>query len=255
MSILVQEVNNRMLSRLDAENSDRYLFQQDIMPAINGAQEWIITALNPFFSSKKFSSEGLREITYTQIWQTNKFSRISFDSTQMPGPLWTILGVYPKPITNKQAGSIQQTDPSLSVLRKDLSFISSAESAQRLTAEDWNINSNNIFKAGNTILTAELGYYGYRDFSNYTSTSYSGGTGLREICIRPDVPNELVAVEYLKYPTQTTLITDSLDFPESMTEFIVERALEFISYKMGDNTSIFQISEMETKRLLSLLSQ
>jgi len=254
MPILVQEVVNRMASRLDAEDSDRYRFEQDYKPSINGAKDWIVTALNPVFSSDKFSSEGLRELTYTRIWQANKYSRISFDPLAMGHTLWTILGVYPNPVLNQNASGVSQTDPSLSLLRTDLSFISSEESAQRLTAEEWNINSKNIFQAGNNILKGELSFYGYRDFSNYASTTYTGATGLREIAIRPDVPNQLVGIEYLKYPTQISLITDTLDFPESMTEFIVEKALGYIAYKQGDGTNIFQITEMETKRLLALIS-
>lgn len=254
MSILVQEIKDRMASRLDAEDSDRYLFDQDYKPAINGAQDWIVTALNPMFSSKKFSAEGLREITYTRIFQTNSFSRISFDQAALGHSIWTIIGVYPEPIVNAPFSILPPTDNSKSLYRNDLSFISSNESAQRLTAEEWNINNRNAFKAGNTILNNSLSFYGYRDFSNYASSSYTGASGTREIAIRPLVPIELVAVEYLKYPTQTNLITDSLDFPESMTEFIVEKALNFLSYKQGDRSTIYSVTEMESKRLLALIA-
>lgn len=255
MPIPVQTIVDRVASRLDAENSQRYLFNQDYKPAINGAQEWIVTALNPEFSSKKFSTEGLRELTFTQVWQTNKYSRVSFDSTKMKGPLWTIIGVYAKIKTDRAAGASPQADPAKSVLRDDIAYISSDESAQRLTAEEWNINSKNVFEAGNNILKNELSFYGYRDFSDYTSKNYSGATGFREIQIRPDVPNELVAVEYIKYPKQVATINDTLEFPESMTEFIVEKALNFVAWKIGDQTNMFGISELETKRLLALIAQ
>jgi hypothetical protein len=39
-----------------------------------------------------------------------------------------------------------------------------------------------------------------------------------------------------------------------MTEFITDRALNFISWKMGDQTNTYGVSENETKRLLALLA-
>jgi hypothetical protein len=254
MSILVQTVVDRLASRLDAEASDRYDFDLDYLPAINSAMEWVVTALNPYFAAKKFSAEGLRELVYTRIFQTNAFSRVSFDPAALGHPIWSILGVYPNPVCNKGAGAMPQTDPAKSLYRNDVSFISSDGSCQRMTAQDWNNNVNNSFEPGNQILTGQLSFYGYRDFSDYSSTSYSGATGFREIGIRPNIKSGLVAVEYIKYPTQIALITDSIGFSESMTEFITDKALNFVSWKQGSGTDTYGVSENETKRLLALLA-
>ena len=51
--IAVQTVVDRMKSVLDAEGSDRYLFDQDFKPAINSAIDWLVAVFNAAFSDKK----------------------------------------------------------------------------------------------------------------------------------------------------------------------------------------------------------
>mgnify|MGYP003489322172 FL=1 len=59
MAILVQTLVNRMAAKLDAEGSQRYLFDQDYKPAINESMEALITMLNSAFAENKLTPEGL----------------------------------------------------------------------------------------------------------------------------------------------------------------------------------------------------
>lgn len=253
MPILVQEINNRCLSKLDAEGSDRYLFNQDIKPAINAAIEEVVTWFNAAFAAKKLTPESLRELTKVRVWQTNSFSRVSFDAHVVGDTLWTIVAVYPEIKTNRPSMSASAPSSSAeSKFRPDISFVSSKKSAKRLTHEEWNQNSENAFMPGNTILAGAMSEYGYLDFANYTSTSYVK-TDKAEIQIRPDVSNKLIAIAYLKYPTPVASIGDSIEFPTSLTELITEIALNKISVKQGDQTNLFGITSQNINRLISLI--
>lgn len=253
MPILVQTITNRMAAKLDAEQSDRYTFDQDYKFSINEAIEQLVTIFNQAFGENKLTPEALRELVKIKIWQTNMYSRVSYDPVDTGHPLWSIIAVYPEPKLNKAAAGSPDPDKAKSKLRKDLSFISSEKSAKRLTHEEWNQNSKNVFMAGNTILKGELLEYAYLDFGDYTSSSYSGATNKVEITIRPDVPGKLIAIAYLKYPDQINLISDSIEFPESLTNLIVDMSLQNISYKQGDSTSLFQLTDRNISTLVNLI--
>lgn len=252
MPILVQEINNRCLAKLDAEGSDRYLFDQDIKPAINSSIEEVVTWFNDAFANNKLTPESLRELVKVKVWQTNKFSRVSFDSASVGHSLWTLLAVYPEIKANRNLAASPAANDAESKFRPDLSFISSVKSAKRLTHEEWNQNTQNAFMPGNNILKGSLSDYAYLDFADYTSNTYSK-TDKLEIQIRPDVPNKLIAMAYLKYPSPITNISDSIEFPTSLTELITEIALNKISVKQGDGTNLYGVTTQNINRLISLI--
>lgn len=254
MSILVQTVVNRMAAKLDAEGSDRYLFDQDYKPAINEAMESLITMFNNSFAENKLTPESLRELVKVKVWQANKFSRFSYSASETGHALWTILAIYPKPVVNKGvSGGAPLGDDSTSKYRDDLSYVSSKKSAKRLTLEEWNENDENAFMPGNNVLKGALSDYAYLDFADYSSTSYTGNPGAYEVQIRPEIPGELVAMAYLKYPTQVVNIGDSIEFPESLTDLITDLALQFIAYKQGDQTTLAIMTEKNITRLVNLI--
>jgi hypothetical protein len=253
MAILVQTINDRMLSLLDSEDSDRYLFNQDIMPAINGAMEILVTMFNEAFAANKLTPECLRELSKVKIWQCNQYSRFSIDPADIGGEIWTITSIYPLPVTNQGASSATPTDKSESQFRGDLSFVSSNYSCKRLTLEEWNTNALNIFTPGNDLLKGGLQDYAYLDPNDYTSTSYTGNPAQIEYTIRPAIPNGLVAVGYVKYPKQVALISDSIEFPQLLTDLIVDLSLSKISFKQGDQTSLYGVTSQYINRLVSLI--
>ncbi len=254
MPISVQTIHNKILADLDAEGSDRYTFDQDTKFAINSAMEILITWFNSAFGDKKLAPEVLRELVKVKVWQASQYSRISFNSSDVGHDFWTIFGVYPKMESNKGNSGTSTTNKSQSKFRKDLSFLRSKKSAKRLSFEEWNQNSQNAFMPGNNILIGSLVEYAYLDFADYSSTTYdAGGNDKVEIQIRPDIPGELVALAYLKYPNQATLLSDSIEFPKSLTELISEIALNKISFKQGDQTTLYGVTTQNINRLISLI--
>jgi len=254
MAIPVQTVVTQMNSALDSEGSQRYLFDLDFRPAIHYGMEMIQTALTSVFADTKAPAEALRELINTRVWQTNDYSRFSFNPADLNNEkLWTILSIHPEALTI-EAGTI---DPLIlgatSKVRLDLTFKGSEYSAERLTFEQWNQNSKNIFLPGNTSITGALKRYAYLDFSSYVSNNYNPA-GTYEVEVRPGVSRKLVGMRYLKYPVMPALITDTIPFPDSLTNLIVDSALSFVAKKQGDNSTLLQVSEMDIKKILGSFS-
>jgi len=249
--IAVQTVVDRMKSVLDAEGSDRYLFDQDFKPAINSAIDWLVAVFNGAFSDKKLSEEDLRELVKTTIWQANSFSRINFDETALGYKVWTILGVFPEPTTYPEAVAPALSTPEESVFRSDLSFVDSQWSAKRLTIEEWNGNRGNIFTAGNETLLNSLKSYAYLGHGGYESSNYNAGG--EEIQIRPNVPGQFVAVAILKNPSKIDVISDDIELPAPILDLLFQKALNFIAYKQGDKTSLFAVTAADISTLVKLM--
>jgi hypothetical protein len=254
MPISVQSIVERMNASLDAEGSDRYLFDQDFKPAINSAIEWAVSVFNAAFAEKKISPEQLKELVKVKVWQTSAYSRVSYDPAAVGHNFWTIIAVYPQIKTNRPTSILQSTDPSKSFFRPNMSFIESGKSAKRLTLEEWNINRNNPFKPGNVLISSQgLLEYGYLDFADYTSTTYNGNAVPFEIEIRPSVPKQLIGMAYLKVPTLISTINDSVEFPDSLRNVITECALNYVATKQGDGTTLWGITEKDVDKLVGLM--
>lgn len=247
--IPVQTIVDRVTSILDAEGSDRYLFDQDFKPAINLTKDWVVAVFNKAFADKKLSEENLKELVQTKIWTTSTFSRIHIDPAVVN--VWTILGIKPKP-TVYPSTSIPTVGgtPDASTLEAGVSYISSDFSARRLTVEEWNENKNNIFEAGNNITTVSFTEYAYLNQGDYSSSAYSTAG---ELEIRPDISTEFVGITYLRYPADVTLIGDNIEFPQTLTDIIVNKVLNYISFKQGDRTNLFTVSGQEVATLAKLM--
>lgn len=249
--IAVQTVVDRMKSVLDAEGSDRYLFDQDFKPAINSAIDWLVAVFNAAFSDKKLSEEDLRELVKTTIWQANSYSRIRFDETALGYKIWTILGISPEPTITPATIPPSLPSPETSVYRSDLSFIDSEYSARRLSIEEWNENRKNVFSAGNEVISNSLKSYAYLGHGNYGSSNYNAGG--EEIQIRPSVAEQFVAVTVLKNPDKITQITDDIEFPSPIIDILYQKALNFIAYKQGDQTTLFTVTSRDVATLVKLM--
>lgn len=255
MAIPVQTIVTQMNSPLDAEGSDRYLFDLDHRPGIHYGIRQVITALNSVFANTKAPAESLRELINTRVWQANDHSRIAYNPADMPNTqdLWTILSVHPEALTI-EGGTIDQLilGP-VSKVRLDLTYKSSAQSCERLSFEQWSQNQENIFLPGNIVMIGALKRYAYLDFSDYSSNNYTA-PGTYEIEIRPDVSRKLVGMRYLRYPVMPALITDSIEFPDSLTDLIVSAALSWLGWKQGNGTTLIQLSSMDVQKALGYIS-
>lgn len=257
MSIPAQDIVDVCRAALDAEGSDRYTFDRDFKPAINNALHWLVKVISSGLGANKFGEEVFRELTIIRVFQASAFNRIAFDPNDLGHDIWTVLAVYPVP-TVHPTGSTPTSlpNPQDSKYEADVSFLHSNHSAKRLTLEEWNKNRGNPHAPGNTVLDTDCKdvlEYAYLNFANYTSNNYSISVP-REIEVRPDVKNDFVAVAYAKTPTEIDQITDSVEFPDTLLNLIVNRTLIFIAYKQGDQTNLFSVSSRDVQSLIGALS-
>lgn len=252
MPISVQEIVDRSTSALDAEDSERYLFDQDFKPAINYAQDWVVSVINRSMENNKFSGESLRELVKVGVWQANNFSRIAFNEAVMNEKLWSVLALYPNPVVSPFATPSPFPNKAESRYMPNLAFASGKACSNRLTLEQWNDNADNIFMPGNNILTGPLSDYAYLGFADYSSASYDN-PGKFELEIRPSVANKFVAMAYLKKPVTVTAIGDDVQFPDTLMDIMIEKTLMFMSAKQGDQTNLYAVTNADINRLVTLI--
>jgi len=245
--IAVQTIVDRMKFVLDAEGSERYTFDQDLKPAINSSIEWLQAVFNRAFADKKLTEENLRELVKVVVFQTNQYSRVNLDL--LNDSIWSIMKINPEPVLNNSSAAINPVaSPEISVWRQDLSYLSSKYSAKRLSLEQWEESVDNIFEAGNSTLNNSFKSYAYLNFADYTSNSYNAGGS--EIEIRPSIPSSFLSVTYLKDPREITLITENVELPKSLINLVYQKALSFVSYKQGDQTNLYSVTERDVATLV-----
>jgi len=249
--IAVQSVIDRIASALDAEGSDRYTFIRDYKPAINSAVEWMQAVFNQAFGEKKLSEENLRDLVKVAVFQASEYSRVNTDL--LTDSIWTILRVNAEPVLNIDNPTlIPTTSPEQSFYRDDLSYISSdKKKKKKLTLEQWENNVKNIFEAGNTTLLNDFKQYAYLNFADYQSNSYNAGGP--ELEIRPSIAKSFVGITYLKYPTPIQASTDDIEFPKVLINLVVQKALNFISIKQGDQTNLYGVTQQDVATLVQLM--
>jgi hypothetical protein len=251
MAIAVQTIIDRLQSALDADGQgDYYLFDQDYKPAINYAIDYMVGVINTRLEGEKGSLESLRELIKTRVYQSSNYSRVSFDSSD---DVWSVLAVYINPTVARDNGVAlpnPATTPAASYLIDGASHLSAEDSAKRLTLEEWNETKGNPFVSGNNIITTSpFKQYAYLSFNDYSSTYQYDSVS--EIEVRPTINGELVSISFLRYPTLVSLVTDNVEFPQSMTNLITTLALRWIAYKQGDNTNIYSVSDRDIQTLFN----
>jgi len=242
-----------MFAALDAEGSDFFRDTQDIMPALNYGIDFLMMAVNQIRETNKVSNEVFKELRYNRIYQTSKFSRITIDNS-----VFSIDAVVPLPITNPLWTKQANSTPEKSILLNSYIFVeSNFDSCGRLTSEEWQTNRFNPFAPG-----AEYKDYvdlkptdtcsikfGYQDALNYQNANLD----IFEIEVRPKLVEKPVAIVYVKNHPRITSTSDNIYFSNNIVNFIVQNALNYISYQQGDNTTLWNVSEQDRIALLNFV--
>lgn len=250
MPILASDLASQIRFALDAEGADHYKDDLDIIPSINAAQRWLTSVINKHLGSEKFTEESFSDLSHARVFQTSQNSRIKLEI--FPHEVWSILAVYPFPVTRNNGLEYSQTDtdPNKSFLLLDLFHVSGEKSAKRLTLEEWATNRRNPFEAGyeGSDICDELKDYAYLDPIDY---NFEGNENdrLPEIEIRPLIDRGQVTVFYLQKPEEITTLNDNILFPDNMFQMLFNKALDYISYKQGDNTNLNTITTQDIANL------
>jgi len=245
------ELRKQLASALDAEGSDHYRDDLDYIPAINASIKWLTSVVGAAYGENKIGEEFFRDISYSGVFQTDENSRISL--SVFPNDVWTIMAIYPVP-TTKSISTAPITVSTQSYFRSDLVHLSADKDCIRKGIEEWARAKNNPLEAGydGSKLCGGLKTYAYLNPFNYRNAN----TGLhsQEVEIRPRPTNTLVTVFWAKKPTNITdITTGQIEFPDSCFNLIFEKALNYISYKIGDQSTINSVSNQDISQLLSVI--
>lgn len=247
------ELRNQMAFALDAEGSDHYRDAQDYIPSINASIRWLTSVISAAYGQDKIGEEFFRELSYSSVFLTNNNSRISFGV--FPSEVWTILAVYPYPTVEVDTDKpVPPTpDSKQSYFLSNLIHVSSADSCKRLSIEEWAYNKENPFEAGfdRVDVCDDLKWYAYLSPINYNGLST--GNKSQELEIRPALVNKKATVFWVKKPSLITSINDTIEFPTSVFQLLFNKALYYIAYKQGDNTTIASISTSDIQQLINTL--
>lgn len=259
--IYVGNIVSELNSRLDAQGSDYYSFNQNYVQAINASIRFVISLIDKVAEENKLATELLSELQRVAVVTLSKYSRFTYDQSKM----WSIRSINPLPLTESNGlPEVIQEDKKTSIVREDLVVIHSNYACGLLTKEEWELNSKNPFASGNTVIKCSSFKDGSADNVTFAYLSpYDYGMkvidendnliSLKEIEIRPYIPNRNVAVYYIE-PHKEILLEDEYILLHSKLEgFIIEKCLQYISYQQGDETNIFTLSQSEIKSIYSLL--
>lgn len=254
MPIAVQTIIDRVTNTgLDAQGSDYYDDTLDYIPAINSAVDWLVSVIEFAKDRTKFPAELLRELNVVKVFQTSTYSRVKFDTSGTLPKVWSIENVYIELATDPAVPApTSLTNPEDSIFETAISMVDAEFSCKQLTSEEWITAKKNPFVQGNETLQAcgDLNSYAYKSYTDYTSSNYVIATFPSEIWIRPTLVNKLIAVEYIKVPTPATVVGDNLQFPEALQQLIVDKTLNIMARKQGDETTIYAITERDINTLL-----
>ena len=247
------ELRNQLRFALDAENSDHYRDDMDIIPAINAAIKWLTSVVNSAYGQDKIGEEFFRELSTSGVFRTSDTSRVSL--AIFPSEVWSILAVYPKPVTRKITGVPAPITPdnTRSYFLNDKLHLTAETSCKRLNLEEWAVNYGNPFEAGyqGDQICDDLKLYAYLTPINYQQTSTAYKT--QELEIRPSIVNQEVTIFWAKKPTQIVTLNDEISFPHSVFQLLFDKALNYIAYKQGDQTNLFGVTSQDINQLLNVL--
>jgi hypothetical protein len=251
--IQVQELRNQLAFALDAEGSDHYIDELDYIPAINASVKWLTNVINSAVGEDKMSEEFFRDLTFSGVFRTDDCSRVSLNV--FPSDVWSILAVYVNPKTRDIDGQTPPvtSDDTISYFLNNLFHKSSDISCKRLSIEEWATSKPNPFEDGydGDSICDELKRYAYLNPINYKNTNT--GNSAKSLEIRPDIINDNVTIFWVKKPSVVTAITDEIEFPDSVFQLLFNKALNYISYKQGDETSIYSVTEKDIALLLTVI--
>lgn len=261
--IQFKAIDKAILARLDAEGTDAFDLTLDRLPAVNGAQHLVMSAVSSMFESNKRVVEALRDLRSDEVFQTNAYGHLALDhlvQSIVGRKLWTIIGVHPE-FEMANRAFVLAASPGVSMLRHNLRFLYPKKSAKHYTNEEWGMALDDVFAEGSMKYTGSEKSYGYTDV--FPDTTQTSSPGPHIAILPPPSAAMLVAVSYLRVPEdvpdqvasdQEFYESYQLQWPSSMQELLIAVALRVITQKQGDGTTVNSLNQQETAMLLQAIA-
>lgn len=241
---------------IDASSSQRYLPDQDIIPAANSAIDRALYAGNWALANRKGSEEMLRELKESRIFQSNAYGGIALENTNPPlgHNVWSVIRVIAEPITLPASPSVLPQQRT-TYFRSDITYMRPGKPVKRLTEEEDAKAVDNPGMAGNEALAATpMRSYAY--IINGKRTNITAVIdGDYELLIRPQslCNQRFFEVTYLRQPTRITTVNDTIDLPNSMLRTLVDWGLEYLAaFKQGSGSLMLPGAEKDAQLLFRM---
>ncbi len=233
--IKASQIFDSMRSMLDDDHSGRYNESDDLVPAVNASIDFCVNVLNHAFAQKRIIHESLRDLV--KMKHTNAVILDDVGHVELPfSDIWTVFNIDINPKKVEKEG--QEF------------WVSGGKSAIRMSLTEWNFNRENPFSPGNVHLNNDLTRVGYVSMGEYTKE------GEKSILIRPVYAlneDKDVLVWYLKNPDKVEDGDSDIEFPRSMESFIIQKAVNYISFQHGGQSPYFQFTSADLEQLVQLL--
>lgn len=241
----VGDLSTRVRSFLDDDSasSERYGLTTDILPAMNSAISYLVAVFSAAFDSKQIKPEVLTNLIKTKVLTsaaTGVVAKVDLSSLMATGLVWRILGVEPNPAITEGV----EEEP-------DTVDISLGNMAGRLTLEEWNHAQENPFMRGSTASIPSI----FNELA-YTGPGRFFGDNKDYILLRPAsiITNDKVALYYLESPTTLTASADTIQFPPTLHNLIVQKTIQYLSYQHSKDAKYFQITDKDIKEVIGLMN-
>lgn len=283
MAFTAEELVIASAGQVDAEASQRYLPEQDWLPAINAAYRRALAACNFALANRKGSEEQLSELKHDLLFRTNGVGAIDLGASRLatspptpfPYKVWSVLAVYAEP---QRVALLPQSplSPWPSPPNGSLSYYWTGDSSRpalsnfpvhRHTVEELAVLANNRFLSGNEILALDsqgnpgkMRSYAYAIAGDEHSINDSlpGDTPGTTILLRPLAlsRNAWFWVSFLRDPgalsAMTGTNTGTILFPRSFMQPMAAWTLQYLSIKQGDGTTLYGTQEKDAAELFQL---
>lgn len=252
MAILADDLWKAMRAILGVAGTQRYLPDQQIIPAINGA----LRTFNGYvqgvaFAERKGSEELLREITITRIFQTNDMGGVVFDEVALGHKVWSINAVYPEPLTNPTNATISGIPVEQSEWRSDVALRRPGKyRCTRITLEQVPDSEMSRFMPGSEkMANAPLKSYAYYLIGDRTTTNWiPDGT---ELVVLPAsiTGRRLIGISYMKGVDPITSLNSFIPYPSSAFQLLRNMALNELAIRQG-STPLYNVTEKNIRELM-----
>jgi hypothetical protein len=217
---------------LDDENSERYSFDNDYKPALNGAVRYIMSAFDRAFDQGVLSPFIFNELLFGQKLTATPVTNEDASKFTVPDTVvWRTVGVDPAP-----------------VMDTDDYVMPGARLAKFVTIDNWGQAVDDPFAAGRGDVSDDLKLFAYTQF-NYLDP---GGTPTKQLVVRPKPVGD-VALIYLRVPTKITLTSTTVEFPYVLYQALLMKAYQYVMVQAGrEGAAALQISDKDVQELVAL---
>ncbi len=251
MPILTDDLWKAMRAVLGVAGTQRYLPDQQVLPAINGGLRQFNAFVNALFAERKGSEELLQEISVERAFQTNEFGGVTMSEAQLGHKVWTIVAIYPEPVISPANAVAIPAQPAESLWRDDVTIRRSGSfPCLRITKEQSAQTASNKYMPGSEKLAnSAMRSYAYYMMGDRSSSAFAPGSS--EFVLVPESISgrRIIGVAYLKGVDPVTSFQDLIPYPPSAFQLLRDLSLNELSVRQGSKP-LYNVTTDSVRALL-----